>query len=186
MSFDADNAWQRGVRNRILVPLFYRKHSADGRYVFLDKGRIADVLQRKHEVDTIIQSRDGGVVAVEEKIVRWKGKVYDKFFLETKSCTNVGHESDGWMVYGSADYLFYCFSRDERDSALDCYLVDFQKLKEWFWPRCERWSEFVMPFTPNHTAGRLTPIAEVVAEVPSWRFELRAPDAPALATPPAP
>jgi hypothetical protein len=173
--FDLDNAWQRGVRDRILAPHFYRERATDGRYVFIDKGKLATVLQKRFAVDTILQGKDGEAICIEEKIVRWKGRAYDSFFLETKSCTNPGRESDGWMVYGQADYLLYAF--EQCDKALLVYLVDFQKLREWFWPAHERYRSYVMPDTSNHTEGRLVPIADVIgARVGCWKFTVKTTD----------
>lgn len=166
--FHRDDHWQREIRDRVLVPEFYQKRT-DGRFVLMDKGRLAGFMQKRMAVDTIAQRRSGEAVSVEEKIVRWKGRVYTAFCLETHSCTVKGRESPGWMVYGDADYLLYCFQQD--DGSLLCYLMDFQRLKEWFWPLEDRW-----PTTEttqiNRTRCRKVPIAEVQAAVPCWRFRL--------------
>jgi|TARA_Y100000296_G_C5156354_1_gene249290 hypothetical protein len=160
--FNKDNNWQRSQRDAILVPHFYKKHATDGRYVLLDKGRFADIIQKRLAADTIVQSRDGAVVAIEEKIVRWP--VWDKphfaFCLETDSCTVPGRESDGWMHYAKADYLLYCFQQRDKASLL-CYLLDFQRLKDWFWPREEEFKVFQMDQI-NKTMGRLAPINEAM------------------------
>jgi hypothetical protein len=171
MSFDTDNAWQRGIRDRILAPNFYREHATDGRYVFIDKGKLATLLQKQFAVDTILQGSDGAAVCIEEKLVRWKGKVYSKFFLETKSNTNPGHEAPGWMVYGKADYLLYGFVQEGEQSVI-LHLIDFPGLVAWFWPIHERYEAFVMPYTFNHTEGRLVPIVDVQANVKTWRFNI--------------
>lgn len=109
-------------------------------------------------------------VCIEEKIVRWpasRGKPYDAFCLETRSCTVAGHESDGWMRYGQADYLLYCFQ--QREGSLDCHLIDFLKLQEWFWPREREFPSFGPLDTLNRTEGRKVPVKLVQAHVPSWR-----------------
>lgn len=171
--FDRDNEWQRGVRDRVLAPAFYGKFAQDGRYVMIDKGRLATVLQKRFAVDTIAQSRSGAAVCVEEKIVRWPGRAYDAFCLETHSCTVPGRESDGWMIYGMADYLLYAFH--QSDDSLICYFIDFPALQRWFWLSVGRWPQFGPLDTLNRSAGRLVPIASVMSAVPAWRRHIRAP-----------
>lgn len=166
--FHSDDAWQRSVRDTVLVPLFYERPQA-GRYVLLDKGRFATFIQRRTAADTIVQSRDGGVVAIEEKIVRWKGRAYTAFCLETESCTVEGHESPGWMRYGEADYLLYCFQ--QLDRSLSCYLIEFQPLKAWFWTCEDAFPAFQMN-ERNRTKGRVVPIDAVCAAVPVVSFSL--------------
>ena len=167
-NFSTDDAWQKMKRDTILAPQFYGNNTIvpTGRYVFMDKGRLAKILQRRMEVDTILQGKDGAAVAIEEKIVRWPGYRYPNYCLETKSCTVPGHESDGWMVYGQADYLLYCFEQESGD--LDCHLIDFQKLKAWFWPRESGFKPFKMS-EQNQTFGRQVPIAHVEREVGVYR-----------------
>ncbi len=169
--FHSDDAWQRGVRDAILVPQFYRAR-VDGRYVLMDKGRLSVFLQRRMAVDTIVQGRDGAAVGIEEKIVRWPGYAYSAYCLETESCTVAGHESAGWMQYGEADYLLYCFQ--QADESLLCDLIQFQRLREWFWPIEASFPTFQMP-TRNQTRGRKVPVALVREHVPVSRFRLAAP-----------
>lgn len=159
--FERDDNWQREQRDNILVPGFYEKYATDGRYVLIDKGRFATILQKRMSVDTIVQSKDGRAVAIEEKIVRWPGYQYQNFCLETDSCTKPGHESQGWMHYGEADYLLYCFQ--QTDGSLFCHLMDFQLLKEWFWPRAETFPTFGPLNTLNATTGRKVPVLEARA-----------------------
>lgn len=166
--FQRDNDWQRGVRDAVLAPGFYGVFAVEGRYVFVDKGRLAKTLQRRYAVDTILQGRNGAALCIEEKIVRWKGYKYSSFALETHSCTKPGHESPGWMEYGQADYLLYCF-QDERGD-LDCHLIDFPKLQAWFWPLVESFKTFgPLPNTLNASMGRKVPIADVRENVPAWQ-----------------
>jgi hypothetical protein len=173
--FARDNEWQRGMRDRILAPGLYRHVATDGRYVFIDKGQLATLLQKRFAVDTILQGIDGRAICIEEKIVRWPGYRYANFCLETKSCTVPGHESDGWMVYGQADYLVYCFQTELGD--LDVWVIDWPKLKAWFWPIEATFPEFRMR-NLNETMGRLVPIADVERSVPTWRHWVLAEDAP--------
>ncbi len=170
--FARDNEWQRGVRDRVLAPGFYGSYAVEGRYVFIDKGRLATKLQREFAVDTIVQGKNGAAICIEEKIVRWPGRKYTAFTLETQSCTVPGHESAGWMTYAEADYLLYCF--EEADGSLDCYLIDFPKLQEWFWKRDTEFPIFHMT-TENRTTGRVVPIMVVCAAVPTWRRHVLAP-----------
>ncbi len=168
--FASDDAWQRDVRDRILVPQFYEKR-ANGRFVLMDKGRLATFMQRRASVDTITQDNTGAACSIEEKIVRWpkSGRAYTAFCLETKSCTVPGRESPGWMVYGKADWLLYCFHQE--DGSLDCHMIKFQPLKKWFWPLENTFSVFHMD-EKNRTLGRLAPISQVHAAVPVLRFAL--------------
>lgn len=166
-NFHNDDVWQRKKRDLYLVP-FYGK-SAYGRYVFMDKGRLSTFLQRKMAIDTIVQGKNGKVVSIEEKIVRWPGYTYKSYCLETESCTVPGHESEGWMKYGKSDYLLYCF--EQANGGLKCDLINFQKLCKWFWPIEETWPTFQMP-TQNRTRGRKVPIDEVSNNVTVVNFNL--------------
>jgi hypothetical protein len=166
--FHSDDAWQRGVRDRILVPQFYHARTG-GRFVMMDKGRLSVFLQRRMAVDTIVQGKDGGAVGIEEKIVRWQGREYTAYALETHSCTVEGHESPGWMRYGEADFLLYCFQ--QADESLRCHLIDFPKLKAWFWPIEEQFRIFQMK-ERNRSRGRVVPIAAVKESVPVSVFHL--------------
>lgn len=161
--FDRDEKWAREVRDRVLVPHFYRKYVMEGRFVLIDKGRLAKELQRRYG-DTVVQARDGAsVVWIEEKIVRWPGRTYTAFSLETHSCTVPGHESEGWMRYMQADYLLYCFH--QPDDGLICYLIEFPALQAWF-NQCE---DDFRPFGPldtlNASMGKVVPIRAVKAAV---------------------
>lgn len=173
--FERDNRWQREVRDQVLVPGFYGRYATEGRYVLIDKGRLATILQKRFAVDTIMQGREGSALCIEEKIVRWPGYRYASFCLETKSCTVPGFESDGWMVYGQADYLLYCFQTEDGD--LDCWLIDFPKLKTWFWPREHTFPAFQLEHTHNRSAGRKVPIMDVHRSVPAWRRQVNKPRA---------
>ena len=102
--FHLDNEWQRAIRDAVLVPGFYGRIKS-GRYVFMDKGRLSDILQKRYAVDTFIQADNGDASAIEEKIIRFpvkKGKPHTAFCLETRSCTVPGHESPGWMAYAGS------------------------------------------------------------------------------------
>ena len=163
--FHRDDAWQKMVRDSVLAPAFYDGRAVRGRSVYLDKGKLATTLQKRFAVDTILQAKNGGAVCIEEKIVRWPGYRYNSYCLETDSCTKPGHESKGWMHYGQADYLLYCFMLDDR---IEWDLIDFPKLQAWFWPVHETLPKFGPLPTFNATAGRKASIITVKANVPTW------------------
>ena len=164
--FASDDAFQRAKRDELLLPGFYGEYACEGRYVVVDKGRLATLLQQRYAIDTWVQGRDGTCIAIEEKIVRWKGYRYHSFFFETRSCTVPGFESDGWMVYGKADYLLYCFT--QADGGLECWLIEFPALQAWFWPRVEQFKLHVMD-EKNRSEGRLVPTMMVHRAVRTWR-----------------
>lgn len=185
-SFHQDTAWSRAVRDRILCPLFYARYSMQGRYVLVDKGRFATMLQRYNAVDTICQGKDGKVVPIEEKIVRWPGYEHLYFALETHSCTVPGHETPGWMQYGQADWLLYCYMQEDGNTIV-CYLIDFQNLKPWFWRSYRKFDQFGPLNTSNRTVGRKVPIVAVRDAVQTIRLVLTDPKAsPQSAPSPAP
>jgi hypothetical protein len=168
--FHRDNGWQRQMRDRILAPSFYDAYATKGRYVFLDKGKLATEIQRMKAVDTIVQGRENIAVCIEEKIVRWpkiRNEGYTAFTLETMSCTVPGREKAGWMKYGEADYLLYCFS-DPTETALRCFLIDFPKLQTWFWTELSanpcKWPHTITEQI-NRTECRVVPIEDVQANV---------------------
>ena len=166
--FRQDDSYQRAKRDALLKP-FYAEHSAEGRFVFLDKGQLADVLQREMAVDTILQGRGGHAFAIEEKIVRWKGRKYTAFTLETWTCTVPGRERKGWMYYGKCDILLYCFT--QADGSLEAYAIPFPALKTWFFEQ-DRFERYPTTVTEqiNRTECRVVPIADVLAGVPGCKL----------------
>lgn len=172
--FRRDDDWQRKMRDAVLAPELYGKYSRDGRYVFIDKGRCATLIQKRFAVDTIVQGRRGDAICIEEKIVRWPGYAYTAVCLETHSCTVPGHESDGWMKYGEADYLLYCCAQANDD--LDCWLMEFQPLKQWFWSCADEFPDFQMANTLNRTKGKKVPIQRIRKHVTTKHIYLQHPD----------
>jgi hypothetical protein len=167
--FDHDNAWQRERRDRFLVP-FYERWADGSKYVLIDKGRCASIVQRRIAADTVATHRKA-TWFIEEKICR---QPFPNFFLETDSCTTPGKESQGWMHYGEADLLFYCFADDPEDTTLlDAYLIDFQKLKQWFWPLEETWESRTVSYTLNHSRGRIVPRQVLHQALCPLRFTIR-------------
>lgn len=167
--FVRDMEWQRGVRDRILVPAFYKKYAEEGRYVVIDKGRLATIMQQRYAVDTVVQGKDGNAAFIEEKIVRWPGRTYTAMSLETHSCTVPGYESEGWMMYGASDYLLYCFAQSKDTvTELICYLVDFPKLQAWFLPILDTFPTFGPLKKRNRSKGRVVPLDRIRSAVPTW------------------
>lgn len=125
-------------RNEILVPLFYEKYYR-GRYRLLAGD---DPLQAQ-DIDTIIESeKTGQKETLEEKIIRWRldkdtgepsDQRYTAIAAETWSNINEDRKKTGWMVFGMAKWLLWCFLVPKTEVAMDCYLFDFQALKAWFW-----------------------------------------------------
>jgi len=166
--FLEDDHYQRQKRDTLLKD-FYIQGSVEGRFVFMDKGRLADIVQREMAVDTILQGRDGQAIAIEEKIVRWKGRKYTAFTLETWTCTVPGRERQGWMYYSKCDFLLYCFT--QADGSLEAYAIPFPRLKTWFFEQ-DRFERYPTTVTEqiNRTECRVVPIADVLAGVPGCKL----------------
>lgn len=167
-NFYADDNWQRQVRNRTLAP-YYKNISHDGRFVFLDKGKLATRLQREFAIDTIIQGKGNSVVGIEEKIVRWPGYSYSAYTLEVMSCTVPGREKKGWMYYSTCDYLLYCFVQSDLVS-INAHLIPFKKLQDWFFDG-DRYTYYRSSFTEqiNRTETKIVPIDDVWNAIPECR-----------------
>ncbi len=165
-NFYAALAYTQQMRDKYLTS-FYKKYSLDGRYVFIEKSACSTMLQKELAVDTIFQSRKSGSLCIEEKIER---KYTGNFALETESCTKPGHERGGWMRYAEADYLLYAFA---VSTGLDVYLIDFPKLRSWFWDSEERLPLRFRPHvmdTHNRTLIKIVPIEDVKQEVGYLRY----------------
>jgi len=167
--------WQRGLRNRILEPGFYRRFYSN--FVFLDgdDGCVREI-QNRIKVDTLATNAAQRAIGVEEKIVRWPGYAYEAFALETVGCDLPGLERPGWMVASLADYLLFCFA-SEDENALDCYLMNFPALREWFMPLAETFPMFLpKEGARSRSQGRIVPIKRVEAAVGFKRYYLKAPE----------
>lgn len=169
-NFARDDLFQRDIRDRLLGPFFYRKNFR--RHIYLDGDSIARNEIQKIGIDTVVQARDGRTLFIEEKIVRCpvdRGP-YTAFALETKSCTTPGLEKEGWMAYGRADWLLYAFCL--ADESLELYMIDFAKLKTWFWANEDSFPSFGPLNTINGSFGRSVPFLAVTKNVPAKRFEI--------------
>src|SRR2546430_16919285 len=155
--FDAALEYSHMMRDTFLIH-FYQKYSLNGRYVFIDKSACSTLLQKRLAIDTIFQSKRDPRKSpcIEEKIEQWPGYKRVNFALEVNSCTKPGRESPGWMHYAEADLLLYAFAY-EGDTGLDVYLIDFPKLRKWFWSLPVRYQTRTLN-THNRTRIALTPI----------------------------
>lgn len=167
--FDAARKYSQMMRDTYLIH-FYQEYSLNGRYVFIDKSACSTLLQKELAVDTIYQARNGGSICIEEKIEQWHEYQRWNFALETESCTKPGRERRGWMHYAKADYLLYAFAH-EGDMGLNVYLIDFPKLREWFWNLPTRYEAYTMP-TINRTRFEKVPIRDVRKAVPTWQYNI--------------
>ena len=158
--FQKDNTWQLRMRDRLLAP-FYSKKSKDGRFVFADKGVFSDMIQREMAIDTLMQIKENGIVAIEEKMVRWPGYEYKSYTLEINTCTVPGRERKGWMYYSKCDVLLYCFVQENNIEIL-AHALPFRKLHEWFFSN-EHYKTYRSTITDqiNKTECKIVPIAAV-------------------------
>jgi hypothetical protein len=156
--FRRDNSGQRRVRDAVLVPFLYKNISMDGRFVLCDKGRFADILQRRMDVDTIVE-RENGLVAIEEKIVRWGGRKYTAVTLETDSCTIPGYETDGWMHYCEADKLLWVMC--QGDGTVVYHVFGFPELQKVFWEAMEENDNIFTPHTEKHNNKTRSRIVDI-------------------------
>jgi hypothetical protein len=164
--FHRDNAWQRTVRDAVLVPGFYERFFPK-RYALIDGNDEASRSLQVCGIDTVV-SLGGALMFVEEKIVRFKidRGPYTAFAIETESCTVDGRKSDGWIKKTSlTDRLLYCFATREERPDLDCYWLGFAALQAWFIPREENYPRFGPLPTLNKSAGRVVPIDDVLTAI---------------------
>ncbi|HET8846721.1 MAG TPA: hypothetical protein VFN35_34985 [Ktedonobacteraceae bacterium] len=145
------NNYTFGVHHyRHLLDIFYKHFCYDGRFVLIGditRSPFSDIVQRQLKTDTIIQRNAFLSYGVEEKVVAWPAsdQPHEAFFLETRSCTNAGRESDGWMKTCQADVLLYAF--EIKDVGLLLFLFPFPRLKQWFW-------NSYLPHLPRPDTGR--------------------------------
>lgn len=161
--FIRDNERQKIYRDKLLKP-FYKNKGFENRFVFVDKGKLADILQKEFAVDTILQINDNAIKGIEEKIVNWPGYKYIYYTLETMSCTVPGREKQGWMHYGKCDILLYCFIQE--DETIEAHAIPFNKLQTWFFKN-DNYKKYKSTITEqiNHTECKLVPIKDVFNNV---------------------
>jgi hypothetical protein len=174
-AFTNDNKFQLAKRESLLKP-FYQKKAHEGRFVFADKGKLADILQKEMAVDTIlqVQGKENKIVSIEEKIVRWPGYRYENYTLEIMSCTVQGREKQGWMHYAKCDVLLYCFV--QADESMEAHAIPFPKLQKWFFENIEKYKSTITQQI-NRTECKLVPIADIFANVDGCKtFKLNTQD----------
>lgn len=156
-----------------LLEVLFKHYFYESRYVFIDKSRFSTLVQKRLHVDMTAQVAIDESAGIELKVVRWplKESPHTRFCLETRSCTNPGYESPGWMETSQADFLLYAFVID--GIGLDAYIINLPLLQQWF-SAClqrdpEKWYIHTMT-SGNRTESRLVPIEEVVTLIPTTRF----------------
>ena len=167
-----DDAEQKRIRDKILVPQFYRPRSQA--YTVLDKPE--HIPLQKRGMDTVAYFY-GIKHTIEEKIVGWpfdkdtQGPAkypYDAFCCE--------YESNGkpsWMIYSEAMILLYCFCNLEK-TALKCFWIDMPLFKAWYaenghrYPGPKEYTE-----KTKHALSRMVKIRDVLRDVPAKWFILR-------------
>jgi len=153
-NFEKNNAWQRKVRDSILIPAFYPQYANDGHFCPADGGRQMARTVQALGADTFVKDLNGHMLAVEEKIVEWPGYAYTAYFLETMSCTVPGYERDGWMAYGGADILLYCMVWPDRLVLDEMALAP---LRDLYWREAHRFPVSTMK-DRNRSRGSVVPI----------------------------
>ena len=159
------------MRDKILVPQFYKKKF--DRYELMDGPEHRQ--EQRQGIDAIgwIGKKQ---FTFDEKIINWPGYPYGAFALEDISNTITG--ADGWMRWGTALWLLYCFSNFD-DTELTCYAIGFLALKAWFWEKLSEDPE-AFPISRsrewNRTQVRVVDIDLVRNAVPTKYFVLTDPD----------
>lgn len=161
--FYTDDAWQKEMRDTFLVP-YYRETFA-GFLLFDGKDDFSLSMQARG-IDTLTWRSSAALHSFEEKMARFKGKVYDAICLETHTCTVPGHIEKGWMYYCEAEFLFYGIETGQGD--LDCLLIPFKKLQPWFWDHYREFPIHVMP-GKNRSETRVVKIDRIIAAIPTTR-----------------
>jgi hypothetical protein len=159
--FILDNFWQQNIRDTILKP-FYKQTAYEGRFVFADKGKLAEMLQKEMAVDTIMQGKENKIIGIEEKIVRWPGYKYTSYTLELMSCTVPGREKKGWMYYAQCNILLYCFV--QADNSILAHAIPFNALQKWFFANKDKYNSTITKQI-NHTECKIVPISDVWSNV---------------------
>jgi hypothetical protein len=180
---ELDDAWQRGVVDRLLAPIL-REHSYRNQVIFLDcKSSVATMLQKRAHVDVVAQLPHGGTMSVEIKCVRWPGAKrgqpshthYSHLFLETESSHAL--RSKGWMHTSQADILLWCQCSLCEDR-LDCWPFSFSRLRTWFIRHVDQMREVEVPNVIDgralRTRGRLASITTVCRETKTEGFRITA------------
>lgn len=120
------------------------------------------------QIKELLQGKTYRIVSV-----RWKGKKYTSFTLETESCSVPGSRKNGWMKTDNNDYLLYCF--EQADNSIKVYIIPFKKLKMWFWDNFTNYKEITTE-QENRTKSRLIYINHVKEFVNSKELIIESPN----------
>ena len=105
---------------------FLKIRADDGRYVRIEKGRLAAQLQQ--EIGDILMNREGSLYSAEVKIEqRFTGNL----FLETFSNAMPERLKPGWLYTNQADLLLYHF----LDRPVSLFIASLPALKGWAFRR---------------------------------------------------
>jgi hypothetical protein len=181
--FELDDAWQRGVFDRLLRPVL-REHAYENGIVFVDiASPVASMLQRQAHIDVLVQLPEAKMMSLEIKLVRFPGARqgspgryhWRDLFLETYSCTVPGHEARGWMATSKADILLWGQVSLNEDS-INCWPLPFAPLRKWmrahFYELPERDVPNVINGCALRTRGRLAPIQKLCSDLKIEGFKV--------------
>lgn len=129
INFDKDLRYSQEVKS--ILKDIYSQRAFEKRYVFIDKGEKyrslgSEYIQKNLCVDTILQIDDNESILIEEKFRRVD---YGDLLVETKSCSNIGYEKEGWIYTSQADYLVYVV---DSKNVFKIYIINMNKLKDFF------------------------------------------------------
>jgi hypothetical protein len=173
---EAQDAWQRGMVNRLLKPVL-RANAYEGQVHFFGcKSPVARLLQTQAHVDALVPLSNGGDLALELKMRRWPRSAngiphamdWPDFFLETWSCSIPGRGKQGWIITCQADFLLYC-QCSAREDFVDCYPLHMRQLQRWFARNESTLKEQRVPNPINGTnlwtVGKLAPKSRLCREL---------------------
>lgn len=174
-SMEEDDAWQRRVRDRLLSPWYQQKASWHW-FADREKGAVAVGLQDRG-IDTLAIFKHR-LVSIDEKMARpplYTKRPFPDYYLELKSRT-VPTETPGWMEYGRAEVVLYCFAYGDQDEPdrLDCRMLDAVRLKAWVAANRERCEAYAMTRYDHCPTGVKAPIGAVDAAALICQFWVEA------------
>lgn len=108
------------------VYAFLKVQTDDGRYVRIEKGRLAAQLQQ--EIGDVLMNREGSLYSAEVKIEQ---HFTGNLFLETFSNAMPERLKPGWLFTNQADLLLYHF----LDRPRSLFVASLPRLKGWAFRR---------------------------------------------------
>jgi len=105
-----DSAREVEARSLEILTPFIESRSFDGRFVLIEKGRLAQELQRTIG-DAVLTAHNGNFYAVEIKAE--ESNKHGNLFLETWS--NLSRYKTGWMFTLDTDLFLYHFIEDDEN-----------------------------------------------------------------------